>query len=133
MNSVPNIYPQGRLKTISYFIVHLVFAAGCILYYEAIHFPHCAQYLPRQFPNLKKKLIDLQRIEGSIFSDTYLTMQRAFVAILTSTYLLQYTRFTRLLRRTPSRTEYDKSSTPQQNLMPILKKTQIQSCDENTT
>ena len=45
-------------------------------------------------------------------NDTYSTVQREFVAILTSTYLLQYTRFTRLLRCTPSQTEYDKSSTP---------------------
>ena len=64
----------------------------------------------KTIPELKK-VIDLQRIEESIFSDTYFTVSKAFVAILTSTYLLQYTRCTRLLRCTPSRTEYDKSST----------------------
>ena len=51
-------------------------------------------------------------MEESMFTDTHLTGQRAFVAILTSTYLLLHTRFTRLLQFTPSRTEYDKSSTP---------------------
>ena len=76
-----------------------------------MHFPQCAQYLPNL---LNLKIVkDLQRIEESIFSDTYFTVKRAFVAILTSTYLLQFTRFTRLLRCTPSRTGYDKSSTPQ--------------------
>ena len=60
-----------------------------------------------------KKVKNLQRIEESIFSDTYFTVKRAFVAILTSTYLLQFTRFIRLLRCTPSRTGYDKSSTSQ--------------------
>ena len=36
----------------------------------------------KTIPKFKKKVIDLQRIDGSIFSDTYLTVQRAFVAIL---------------------------------------------------
>ena len=57
-------------------------------------------------------VITLQRIEESIFSVKCPTVQKAFLAILTSTYLLKYTRFTRLLRRIPSRTEYNKSSTP---------------------
>ena len=75
-----------------------------------MHFLQCAQYLPNL---LNLEIVkDLQRIKESIFSDTYFTVKRAFVAILTSTYLLQFTRFTRLLRCTPSRTGYDKSSTP---------------------
>ena len=86
-----------------------------------MHFPQCAQYLPNL---LNLKIVkDLQRIEESIFSDTYFTVKRAFVAILTSTYLLQFTRLTRLLRCTPSRTGYDKSSTPLvcvMNLSPLL-------------
>ena len=69
MSFVPNIAPtQSRLKTISFFIVHIVVAGGYILYFmhKYTFSTMCLNLL-----NLKKKVKDLQRIEESIFSDIF--------------------------------------------------------------